>query len=304
MTKITKKKAKSGGKSKAKATNQPGFLLPKKVRTEISIFRENLEVSNSDNNSKLSFVSSTVSDSELVQSEIIASTYSIARLSGTCRIKRNDVDDAPKAERRFGNALFWQWSDEAFKWPRCQSWTSHLLNYGKEKMSWEAAFTQLFADHKRDWNYLERLVRTSLDRSLLDYSEEPEEHFYWVVRIMAIGVVQCCPTDLFDIGAPTQHGQSRYWDKSNPTNPRILVGSRPFAKFWALCCEIFNFPWADPTITRIPPLALSLQTAARSCLAQRERACYRRSLARQRGLPQALFRRSAPPCSRLTRTST
>ena len=40
------------------------------------------------------------------------------------------------------------------------------------------------------------------------------------------------------------------------------------------------------------------------CLAQRERTRFRRSLARQRGLLKALFRRRAPPCSRVTRMNT
>ena len=255
MTKITNDKKKSGGKNKSKASNKQGFVFPKKVRTEISKFRGKLEAAEKEENSQLSFQSTTLHDNTFTHNEVIEHTYGIARLAGTCNIKRREVKE--RAEdgdiARFGNELYWQWIDEDMNWPRCARWDSKLLHYCKDELSWESAFTQVYADHsKRDWDYLERRLRKA------------GEKIDWVLRLLSIGIVQRCPKSVFDFDAPLQKGFSRYWDKSNPSNPRLLVTTRPFAKFWALCCEIFNFPWASPTVTAIPKFAVDLQSAARA----------------------------------------
>ena len=94
-------------------------MFPKKVRTEISNFREKLAAAEKEENLQLSFVSTTVQGNEFAHNELIEHTYGITQLAGTCNIKRRDVKQSENDGdiAHFGNELFWQWIDEDFNWP-------------------------------------------------------------------------------------------------------------------------------------------------------------------------------------------
>ena len=67
-------------------------------------------------------------------------------------------------------------------------------------------------------------------------------------------LVQQDPTTIFDHSVPVFKGQniSRYWDKTDPGNPWLLVDKRPLVKFWILCCELMGWPWVDPKMSTLP----------------------------------------------------
>ena len=81
---------------------------------------------------------------------------------------------------------------------------------------------------------------------------------------------------------PVFKGQSisRYWDKTDPGNPWLLVDKRPLVKFWILCCELMGWPWVDPKMSTLPGDLAQLRASMQAKSAEKNEIMTKRNWSR------------------------
>ena len=258
MTKISKEKANSGGKATAKVPKTSKLSPPKKVRTDYAMKQANEENSEQPSGSGKTSVSTQVPDSQLCcfNLPVTDDCWSISMLATMCSIHRGRaVRSMQSLKKRYGNSLYLQWDDD-MEWPIAARFDSTHSVSGRKILTWEFVFYRLYSESKQQWPIVEKSIRDALEMSYRGKEvNDFERNWYLVVQSLVMGIVASDPLQFFDHSSPSYRGKSysRFWDKSDPSNPRLLVDSRPLAKFWVLCCELLGHPWVDPNSTDVPP---------------------------------------------------
>ena len=277
MTKNSNDKTKSGGKSKAMSTKEASLTLPKKVRTETAKITAKLGNSVDDGSSEdFSFVDTSIPPSRYLHRSVAEKEYTVHRLMshatiGYSHAASQDVRDS-KRDLCYGNLLFLQWVDCGLKWPRCERFDAPFAMLGRKSMTWETSFEHIFQSEGRKWDCLESLLRQALDLSAFAKGDKTEEDRMWVVRCLTMGVALSDPIAVLDYTAPTySDGSSKFWDRANPLNLRLLVESRPFAKFWVLCTDLLDIPCSAPGASRVQSVHRSLQAKKAESSKERKR---------------------------------
>ena len=257
MTKISKEKANSGGKAAVKVSKTSKLAPPKKVRTNYAAKQANEDDSEQPSGSGQTFVSTQVPDEQLCcfNMPVKDDFWSLSMLANMCSIHRGRaVRSMQSMKKRYGNALYLQWDDEMV-WSPAGRFDSTYSVSKRKVLTWELVFYRLYSESEQQWPVVEKSIRDALDISHRgNENYDSEENWYLVVQSLVMGIVAADPLQFFDYASPSYRGKSysRFWDKSNPSNPRLLVDSRPLAKFWILCCEVLGHPWVDPNTTDVP----------------------------------------------------